>query len=119
MAAVVPEQVADKGESEVSARDRSGPTRAGDAECGKTKLAKDEDVIAQEIDEIGGEQSEGDGAHHVHALESAANGEIKHEREKADGEGAHVGKGQDGNIVRETHSFKVKRNEPNGESEEG
>jgi len=52
-------------------------------------------------------------------LQGAAHGEVKQKREKADGKGTHVGKGQDGYIVGEAEAFVEERNEPDGESEEG
>ena len=118
MAMVVPEQVADENEGQVGARDCSGPAGAGYAEGGHTEFAEDENVVAAEIDEIGGDQGEGDGADHVHPLEGAAYREIEEQRKHADGEGAHVGKSQGSDFGVNTHAAKIEREIPNGEGED-
>ena len=76
VAAIVPQEINDKDKREVAAGDASGDAGTGDAVSVEAKLAEDEDVVTEEIDDVGGDQSEGDGAHHVHALQRAANGEI-------------------------------------------
>src|SRR5208337_1228862 len=77
VAVVVPEKIADQNEGEVGARDGRGPAGAGHTKRGEAELAKDEDVIASEVDKVGSDQGEGDGANHVHALKGAANGEVE------------------------------------------
>ncbi len=77
MAVVVPEKIGDEEKAEISSRECGGQTGAGDAEGRESKFAVDEDVVAKKIDEIGGDQSEGDGTNHVHALEGAAYGEVE------------------------------------------
>ena len=77
MAAVVPEEVAEEKSREISAGDCGGDTGAGNAQGRQTELAVDEDPIAGEVDDVGGDEGESDGADHVHPLEGAANGEIE------------------------------------------
>jgi hypothetical protein len=118
VARVVPEQVDDEDESEVGAGDRGGDAGTSNAEGGEAEFAEDEDVIAKDVDEVGGDESEGDGADHVHALKSAANGEVEKERKKSGGESAHVGSGEDSNVVTDAKAFEVERKEPDRRGEE-
>jgi len=119
MAMVVPEQVADENKGEVGARDSGGPTGAGDTKGRHAEFAEDEDVVAEEVDEIGGDEGEGNGANHVHALEGAANGEVEKEREKASAEGVHVGNGEDDDAGVDAHAMEVEREIPDGKEEKG
>jgi len=119
VAMVIPEEIADENESKVGAGNGRGPAGAGDAEGGEAELAKDEDVVAEEVDEVGGDQGEGDGANYVHALEGAADGEVEQQREEADGEGAHVGEGKDRDLGVNAHAPEVEREVPDGDGEDG
>ena len=74
---VVPEKVDSEDEREIRAGDASSDAGAGHAESGEAEFAENEDVIAGDVDQISGDESEGDGANHVHALERAANSEIE------------------------------------------
>jgi len=118
MAVVVPEKIADENEREIAAGKGGGPAGAGDAEGGEAELAKDKNVVAEKVDEIGGDERESDGAHHVHALKGTAHGKIEKKREKANGEGAHVGSGEDGDIVIHTDALETRGDEPDGCDEE-
>ena len=118
VARVVPEEVDDEDEGEVSAGDGGGDAGAGDAEGGEAEFAEDEDVVAEDVDEVRGDEGKGDGADHVHALESAADGEVEKEGEKSGGESAHVGSGQDRDVVGDAEAFEVKREEPDRGCEE-
>jgi len=115
---IVPEEVDDEDESEVSAGDGSGDAGACDAECGEAQLAEDEQVIAKDVDEVRGEESEGNGANHVHALKGAANGEVEKEREEAGGESANVGSSEDGDVVGDAEALEIQGEEPNREGQE-
>src|ERR1700693_962986 len=112
MAMVVPKKVGGEKSGEVGARDGGGNAGAGDAEGRESKLAEDKGVIANEVDEIGGDQGESDRANDVHALQSAAEGEIKDQWKKGNGERVHVRKREDGDFVLDAHFFKVIRNDP-------
>ena len=118
VATVVPEKINDQDESEVAAGDAGGDAGAGDTVGGEAEFAEDEDVVAGEIDEIGGDERESDGAHHVHALERAANGEIEEEGNESGGEGAHIGSGEDGDGVGDAEAFEIAGQDPDGNGEE-
>lgn len=78
---VVPEKVDDKDGSEISAGDAGGDAGTGDAVGVEAQFAEDQDVVAEEVDEVGSDKGEGDGADHVHTLKGAANSEIEKERD--------------------------------------
>jgi hypothetical protein len=119
VARVVPEKVGDENESEIRAGDTGGDAGAGDSISGEAEFAKDEDVIANDIDQIRSEESEGDGANHVHALEGATNSEVQEEGEESGRERAHVRSGEDGDGVRNAEALKVTRKDPDGNGEKG
>ena len=119
VAGVVPEEIEDEDQREIGARDAGGDAGTGDAEGRASELAVDEDVVANEVDKIGGDESEGDGANHVHTLESATNSEVEEERDETGGKRTHVGSGEDGDGMGDAEAFEVKRNDPNGDGEEG
>ena len=119
MAGVVPEEIDDEDESEIGAGDAGGDAGAGDAVGAEAELAEDEDVVAEEVDEVGGDECEGDGADHVHALKGAADGEVEEERNEAGGESAHVGSSEDGDGMGDAEAFEVTGNDPNGDGQEG
>ena len=118
MAVVVPEEIADEKDGEVGARDGGGDAGASDAESGSAEFAVDEDPVADEVDDVGGDESEGNGAHHVHALECAANGEVQEQRKHADGEGAHVRSGENDDAGFDAHALVKVRKKPNGKREQ-
>ena len=94
VATIVPEEIDDQNQNHVETRDGSGPAGAFHSHLGEAELAVDECVVEEEIDEIGGDEGECDGADHVHGLEGAANGEVEKKREHAGGEGVGVGDGE-------------------------
>ena len=85
VAHVVPEKVDDEDESEIAAGDAGGDAGTGNPVGVETEFAVDEDVIADEVDEIGGDERESNGTHHVHTLEGAANSEVEKERDETGG----------------------------------
>jgi len=93
VACVVPEKKNDENCGEIGARDGGGDARANDAEHGETPVAEDEEIVSEEIDEIGGDEGEGYGADQVHALEGASEGEVEKKRDKAESQGVRVGAG--------------------------
>ena len=119
VAMVVPEKIADENEGEVGAGDGRGPAGAGNAKGGEAELAKDEDVIAEEVDEVGGDQCERDGPNHVHPLHGSPNSKIEQQGEEADGKSAHIGKGEGGDLGVNAHAPKVEREVPDGDGEDG
>ena len=119
VAGVVPEEIDNEDEREIGARDAGGDAGTGDAEGRAAELAVDEDIVADEVDEIGGDESEGDGANHVHTLECATDSEVEKERNETGGKRAHVRSGEDGDGMGDAEAFEVKRNDPNGNGEEG
>ncbi len=70
--AVVPEQIDDKHERHVGAGERRGPAGADDAHVRQAPLTVDQRVIADGIDDVRGDQREGDRPDHVHGLDAAA-----------------------------------------------
>ena len=117
VATIVPEEINDQDESEVAAGDAGGDAGAGDAVSGEAEFAVDEDVVAEEIDEVGGDEGESDGANHVHALEGAANGEIEKQGDEAGGECAHVGSGEDGDRMGDAEALEIAGKDPDGNGE--
>ena len=117
VAAVVPKQINDQDESEVAAGNAGGDAGAGDTVSWEAQFAVDEDPVAREIDEIGGDERESDGAHHVHSLERAANGEIEEEGNESGGEGAHIGGGEDCDGVGDAEAFEIAGQDPDGNGE--
>ena len=85
VAGVVPEKKNDEDRGEVGAGDRRCDAGADNAEHGESPVAEDQEIVAEGIDEIGGDEGEGDGADQVHALEGAAEGEVEKKREQAEG----------------------------------
>src|SRR5277367_1899354 len=62
MAVVVPEKVDDEKSGDVGSRDAGSDAGAGNAHCWRAKFAVDEDVVADQVDDVGGDQGEGNGA---------------------------------------------------------
>jgi len=81
-------------------------------------MSEDEDVVPKEIDEIGGDEGESDRANHVHALKGAANGEIEEQGDETRREGAHVGRGEDGDRMSDAETLEIKGKNPNRDGEE-
>ena len=82
----------DEEEGEIAAGDRGGETGSGDAEGwnveGSPGVPKDEEPVAEEVDKVGSDEREGDGADVIEGLEVAAEGEVEEERRSAVVEGA-------------------------------
>ena len=93
----------DEEEGEVAARDGGGQAGAGDAERGDVDgapgVAEDEEPVADDVDEVRGDEREGDGADVVEGLEVAAEGEVEEERGGALVEGAEEGDGAGEDLV--------------------
>ena len=75
-------------------------------------------ALAGEIDDVGRDEGESDGADHIHALEGAAKGEVEQKRNEAEGERTHVGAGEDGDVGGNAKSVEDIGEEPDGEEEE-
>src|SRR6185312_6217715 len=77
----------DEEEREVKACDGSGEARSIDAERGDVDgadvVAEDEEPVAEEVEQIGRDERDGDGARVVEGLQIAAQGEVKEERGRA------------------------------------
>jgi len=114
---VVPEEIDDENEREVRARNGSGDAGAGDPVSPEAEFAEDQDVVAGEIDNIRSDERESDGANHVHALQRAADGEVKEERDKSCGERTHVRSGKDGDGASDAEALVVIRENPDGDGE--
>ena len=81
--------------------------------AGKPKCPKDQQVVAGEIHEIGANQREGDGTHHVHALKRSANREIEQQWNQSGRKRPHIRRRQDRDRVRDSEALKVLGNDPN------
>ena len=115
---VVPEKKNDEDRGEVSAGDGGGNAGAYDTERGKAPMAEDEEIVADGIDEIGGDEREGDGADKIHALQSAAEGEVEKKRNEAEGKGVHVGTGKDRDVRGDAQAIKKIGQEPDTDEEQ-
>ena len=118
MARVVPKEVDDKVKREVGARDGGCDAGAGYAEGRESEFTEDKEVIPEDVDEVCCDESEGDRAHHVHTLEGAADGEVEKEGKKPGGESAHIGSGENRNVVGDAEAFEVERDEPDRKGQE-
>ncbi len=82
---------------EVEAGEAGGPGGSGDAEGGNTVatagegpvMSEDEEPVGGGVDEVGGDEGEGDGAAVVVGLEVAAKGEVEQQRESSVVEASH------------------------------
>ncbi len=91
----------DEDAHEIEAGEAGGPRRAGDSEGGDAVavtgedpvMAEDQEPVAGCVDEVGGDESEGDGAAVVVRLQVAAEGEVEHQWERAVVEALHGGDG--------------------------
>ena len=119
IAHVVPEKKNDEDRGEVGAGDGSGNAGADDAEHGKSAVAKDEEIVAEGVDEIGGDEGEGDGADEVHSLEGAAKGEVKKKRHEAECQRVHIRAGKDGDVGGDAEAIEEMRERPDGGEEQG
>ena len=112
VARVVPEKKNDQDGGQVGARDGGGDAGADYAEHGKTPVAEDEEIVAEDVDEIGGDEGEGDGANEVHPLQGATEGEVEEQGDEAEGQGVHIGAGEDGDVGRDTEAIVEMREKP-------
>jgi len=81
-------------------------------------VAKDEHVVPEDVDEVRGDQGEGDGTDEVHALEGAAEGEIEEQREESEGQRVHVGASEDGDVWRDAEEMEEAGEQADGNQEE-
>ncbi len=116
---VVPEKKNDEDRGEVGARDGGGDAGADDTEHGKSPVAEDEEIVAEEIDEVGGDEREGDGADEIHALEGAAKSEVEEQRDESEGEGVHVGTSEDGDVWGNSEAVVEIGKEPDASEKQG
>ncbi len=94
MFSVVPQQVADKHGGHVEPRDRRGPAGTNGTHRGRTPFAVDQNPVAERIDNVGANEREGYGFHHVHRLQAATHGEIEQQGQEACGQRLGVGNGK-------------------------
>ena len=119
VAGVVPEEIEDEDQGQIAAGDARGDARASDAVSVETELAEDEDVVADEVDDIGSDEGEGDGANHVHALQGATDCEVEKEGDESGGKSAHVGRCKDGDGVGDAEAFVIVGENPYRDGEKG
>jgi len=118
MPEIVPDEIDDEDKSEVRTRNAGGNAGTGDAVGGESPLAVDQEVVAEKVDEIRSDESEGNGADHVHALKRAPDGEEETQREHAEGQSAHVGGGEGSDGVSDADGLEVTREDPDRDGEE-
>ena len=75
-------------------------------------MAEDEGIVAEDVDEIGSDEREGDWADEVHPLQGATEGEVEEQRDEAEGQSVHVGAGENGDIGRDAEAIVEMRQEP-------
>src|SRR5579885_3356860 len=97
MAAVVPEQIADENNREVYAGKRRGPAGTDDAHGGSAPFAVNENPVKERVDDVCGDQREGDRPDQVHGLDAAADSEIEEQGKESDQKSA----AEEGNDVEE------------------
>jgi hypothetical protein len=103
MAAVEPPEGTGVGGEHVEASEAGGPGRAGDAEGGDGEgvagevpaVAEDEEPVSGDVDQVGGDETEGDGAGVVGGLEITAKGKGE---EQGEGAVVQAGDGGDGAV---------------------
>ncbi len=89
--AVVPKQINDEHERHVAAGDSGRPAGADRTHIREAPFAVNQNIVAEGIDNVRGNEGEHDGANHVHRLQAAAQREIEKQRQKSDAEGFGVG----------------------------
>ncbi len=115
---IVPEEIKDEDGGQIGAGDDGGDAGADDTELWKAEVAEDEGVVAEEVDDVRGDESERDGADDVHALEGAAKGEVKKQGQEAEGERVHVRAGEDGDVWGDAEEREKAGEEPDGNDQE-
>ena len=85
--------------------------QAGEAPTVAPIVAVDEEPVEEEIDEIGGDEREGDGTDVIEGLQVTAKGEIDEQRKHAEGEGAQHGEGLRADGRRRMHVREAERDE--------
>ena len=98
VASVIAEKKNDEDRGQVGAGDGGGDAGADYAEHREARMAEHEKVVADGIDEVGGDECEGYGANEVHTLERTAKREVEKQGYEAEGEGEHVGAGEEGDV---------------------
>ena len=119
IARVVPEKKNDEDRGEVNAGDGGGDAGTDYTEHGEAPVAEDQEIVAKEVDEIGGDEGKRDGTDEVHALEGAAKGEVEEKWYESEGQGVHVGAGEDGDIRGDAEVIEEIREKPNGGEKHG
>ena len=115
---IVPEEIKDEDGGQIGAGDDGGDAGADDAQLWKAEVAEDEGVVAEEVDDVRGDESERDWADDVHALECAAKGEIEKQGQEAEGEGVHVRAGEDGDVWGDAEEREEPGQQPDGNDQE-
>jgi len=103
MAAFDPPKGDDHEEREIAAGEGGGKAGSGDSEGwdmdGTPGVAEDEEPVADDVDQVGGDERPGDGADVVEGLEVAAEGEVEEERWCSVVEGGEEGNGAGDDVV--------------------
>ena len=103
VAAFDPPEGDDHEEREIAAGEGGGEAGSGDSEGwdvdGSPGVAEDEEPVADYVDEVGGDECDGDGADVVEGLQIAAEGEVEEERRSAVVEGGEEGDGAGDDVV--------------------
>jgi len=98
IAGIEPEKKRDQDSSEIGARDGRGNAGADHAERREAPMAENEKIVAEEIDDVGGNERDGDRPHEIHSLEGAAEGEVEEQGQQADSKRVHIGRGKDSDV---------------------
>ncbi len=90
-------------EGEVGAGDGGGEAGAGDSESGDVDgspgVTVDEEPVAEDVDEVGGDEGDRDGTDVVEGLQVAAQGEVEEEDRRSPVEGAEEGCGAEEDLM--------------------
>src|SRR5260221_9560192 len=81
-------------------------------------MAENEEVVADGIDEVCSDECERYGADEVHALERAAKCEVEKQGYEAEGQGEHIGAGEDGDVGGDAQSIEEMWKRPDRGEEE-
>src|SRR5579885_2445530 len=118
MAAVVPEQIADENNREVYAGKRRGPAGTDDAHGGSAPFAVNENPVKERVDDVCGDQREGDRQDQVHGLDAAADSEIEEQGKESEGQRFHIGNGKGGDGGINMKAAEERAEKPEGHHEQ-
>jgi len=82
-------------------------------------MSEDEEIVAEQVDEIRCDEGEGDGADEVHALEGPAESEVKEQGDEAKRKRVDIRAGEDGDLGGDAKAMEEIGEEPYGSQDKG